>query len=80
MENNFHIFPLKNVFFGENVRISFCKIPPSPPGGGDGDGGIISQGVQAHVPLRPGMKYSRKGKPLTPMKIEKIANFRGPDP
>ena len=46
----------------------FCKItPPSPQGGGDDGGGRILQGVQAHVPLRPGMKYSRKGKPLTPM-------------
>ena len=31
----------------------------------DNDGKRI-QGVQAHVPLRPGMKYSRKRKPLTP--------------
>ena len=42
--------------------------------GGDDDDGvprIIFQGVQAQVPLRPGMKYSRKGKPLTPTSSKK---------
>ena len=31
----------------------------------DDDGERI-QGVQAHVPLRPGMEYPHQGKPLTP--------------
>ena len=65
----FIYFSQNSHFFGEHVRKSvlFWKIPPPwRGGGGDGDGGRISQGVQALVPLRPGIKYPRKGKPLTP--------------
>ena len=40
----------------------------------DGDGERI-QGVQAHVPLRSGMEYPRKGKPLTPIKETQIKLF-----
>ena len=51
-------------------RVASIRYPSKGDGGGgDGDGAPrrILQGVQAQVPLRPGMHYPRKGKPLTPI-------------
>ena len=64
-----YIYPPQFLFYKSMI---FCKSLPPPSQGGDGGGGRILQGVQAHVPLRPGMKYSRKGKPLTPIKVLSI--------
>ena len=51
-----------------NYSIPSLWAPPSQGNGGDGDGGRrIPQGAQAPVPLRSGIKYPRKGNPLTPI-------------
>ena len=42
------------------------KLPSQPRAEDDDDDGERIQGVQAHVPLRPGMEYPRKRKALTP--------------
>ena len=51
------------------VPYTLCPMPYTlyPPRAEDDDDGERIQGVQAHVPLRSGMEYPRKGKPLTPM-------------
>ena len=64
--NGVHLFSHRKATSLGKQKDFFCKSLPPPSQGGDG--GRILQGVQAHVPLRPGMKYSRKGKPLTPIK------------